>query len=104
MKEKQKNIWIFAGEESGDIYGASLAREIQALSSEENPVRVAGMGGARMKDAGVDILVDSTELGVVGLIEIMGQIFTHIPWPTRYFTTSMILTILVPDITILAQR
>lgn len=72
---KSPLIWIFAGESSGDVYGANLAREIWSHSPN---AKIAGMGGAKMKEAGVDILVDSTELGVVGLIEVMGNIFKFI--------------------------
>ena len=65
-------IWIVAGESSGDLYGAQLARDLKRL----NPAaEIAGMGGVKMKDAGVRLLVDSTELGVVGVIEVLGILF-----------------------------
>ena len=65
-------IWIIAGESSGDLYGAQLARDLKRL----NPAaEIAGMGGVKMKDAGVRLLVDSTELGVVGVIEVLGILF-----------------------------
>ncbi|MDP7399029.1 MAG: lipid-A-disaccharide synthase [Lentisphaeria bacterium] len=63
-----KKVWIFAGESSGDIYGARLAEELRSL---ESTVQLQGMGGAAMRQAGVDILVDSTELGIVGFIEVL---------------------------------
>jgi len=69
----KKNIWIFAGEESGDIYGGMLAKELWKQNSE---LTIKGMGGANMKNAQVDILVDSSELGVVGFIEVMKNIKT----------------------------
>ena len=68
-----KKIWIFAGETSGDIYGAMLAKEIK---KQDNSVAISGMGGMHMKEAEVDILVDSTELGVVGFIEVLKHIKT----------------------------
>jgi lipid-A-disaccharide synthase len=78
MNDKAK-IWIFAGETSGDLYGARLANELRDLGSKAGrEVEVAGMGGPEMKKAGVNILVDSTELGVVGLIEVFRHIFTFI--------------------------
>jgi lipid-A-disaccharide synthase len=73
---KKLRIWILAGESSGDMYGARLARELRALLGER--VSIAGMGSARMREAGVDILVDSTELGVVGIVEILGQFGTFL--------------------------
>ncbi len=63
-----KTVWIIAGEESGDLYGAELVRELRKLSPE---LTVAGMGGIEMRNAGVNILVDSTELGVVGFVEVL---------------------------------
>ena len=65
-------IWIVAGESSGDLYGAQLARDLKRLNPE---TEIAGMGGVKMKEAGVRILVDSTELGVVGVIEVLGILF-----------------------------
>ncbi len=76
MKIKRK-IWIFAGESSGDAYGAELAKSIWA-NPEAGTAKIAGMGGEKMKAAGVDIIVNSSELGVVGFIEIFSKIFTFI--------------------------
>ena len=74
-----KKIWIISGEESGDIYGANLARELKRLAAENGEeLELSGMGGARMIAAGVDVLVDATELGVIGLFEISSKIFTFI--------------------------
>lgn len=72
----KKNIWIFAGETSGDIYGAELARSL--VKTYSSNVTISGMGGKAMKDAGVNIIVDSTELGVVGLVEVLKSIFKFI--------------------------
>ncbi len=63
-----KKVWIMAGEESGDIYGADLACELKTLAPT---VHISGMGGREMKQAGIEIIVDSTELGVVGLVEVL---------------------------------
>ncbi len=77
---EDKNLWIIAGEASGDMYGARLAREMQNLAAEKGrTIRLAGMGGPAMGEvAGFDRLVDSTELGVVGVVEILKQLFTFI--------------------------
>ena len=71
MKHSPK-IWIVAGESSGDLYGAKLAKDLKRLNPE---AEIAGMGGARMRSAGVRLLVDSTELGVVGIVEVLGILF-----------------------------
>lgn len=66
-------IWIIEGESSGDTYGATLARSLQAL---EPGIQLGGMGGEKMRAAGVDTLVDSTELGIVGILEAL----RHLPF------------------------
>ncbi len=66
--DKQKHLWIFAGEESGDLYGGMLAEELYKQASN---VQLSGMGGKYMKNANVDIIVDSSELGVMGFIEVL---------------------------------
>lgn len=71
-----KNIWILSGETSGDVYGAALAKSLVKTYGEN--VTISGMGGTAMKQAGVNISVDSTELGVVGLVEVFKNIFTFL--------------------------
>ncbi|MPM60704.1 Lipid-A-disaccharide synthase [bioreactor metagenome] len=71
------NIWIMAGEASGDLYGAALARDLAKRGEASGlAVRVGGMGGPAMQAAGVQRTVDSTELGVVGVIEVVKHLFT----------------------------
>ncbi|MCH2204538.1 MAG: lipid-A-disaccharide synthase [Lentisphaerales bacterium] len=60
-------IWIIAGESSGDTYGARISRELKKLVPN---VEISGMGGEEMKQEGLDLMVDSTELGVMGIIEV----------------------------------
>ncbi|WP_294433249.1 lipid-A-disaccharide synthase [uncultured Victivallis sp.] len=75
----EKKIWILAGEASGDLYGARLARELRAIAAERgDTVRISGMGGPQMAAADIDLKVDSTELGVVGVIEVLKHIFTFV--------------------------
>lgn len=59
---------IVAGEASGDIYGADLARETVKLDPN---LHFFGIGGERMREAGVETLVDSSEMAVVGLVEVL---------------------------------
>jgi lipid-A-disaccharide synthase len=66
-------IWILAAEASGDQYGARLAQELKRLRAG---TVVKGMGGGAMREAGVEILVDSTELAVVGIVEVLKQLRT----------------------------
>jgi lipid-A-disaccharide synthase len=59
---------IVAGEASGDIYGADLVREALKLDPS---LRFFGIGGARMREAGVETLADSADMAVVGLVEVL---------------------------------
>lgn len=54
------------GEVSGDLYGSLLAREILRL---EPAARITGIGGEKMREAGVDTFLDSDDLSVVGFWE-----------------------------------
>jgi lipid-A-disaccharide synthase len=58
---------IVAGEASGDLYGADLVQKALLI----NPgLHFFGIGGARMREAGVDTLVDSADMAVMGLVEV----------------------------------
>ena len=48
------------------MYAARLATALQARAD----VHLFGMGGTRMRDAGVEIVADSSEVSVVGIVEI----------------------------------
>lgn len=68
MSDHNRRIMIVAGEASGDIYGADLAIEARRLAPD---LHFFGIGGARMREAGVETLVDSAEMAVVGLVEVL---------------------------------
>ena len=74
-----RKIWIMAGEASGDIYGAALAGDLRKQGAAAGvEVEIGGMGGPAMAAAGVKRTVDSSELGVMGFLEIIKHIFTFI--------------------------
>ena len=65
-----KSVVIVAGEASGDLHASNLARELLKLDPEIN---ISGMGGYNMRRAGVDILIDASDLAVVGLVEVLAN-------------------------------
>ncbi len=67
-----KNILIVAGEISGDLHGAALVREMRAICPG---MSFWGFGGQKMRDAGVETLVDVSQLAVMGLFDVV----RHIP-------------------------
>ena len=60
------DVMICAGEASGEMYGAALARELLRRNPDR---RLFGMGGERMAGAGVEIIASMNP--VVGLVEIL---------------------------------
>ncbi len=61
-------IMLSAGEASGDQHAASLFKELQKLIPD---VKAIGMGGAKMREAGVEIRYDSTSIAVIGTVEVI---------------------------------
>ena len=75
----KRKIWIFAGESSGDMYGAQLGEELRRIAAERNEeIELSGMGGKAMIAAGIPVKVDSTELGVMGVVEVVKLLFKFI--------------------------
>ena len=60
-----RRVLIITGEASGDLHGAHLAA---ALKAQAPDVQILGVGGARMKAAGVELVQDIGQLDVIGLI------------------------------------
>jgi lipid-A-disaccharide synthase len=64
---------IVAGEASGDLHGGNLIREMQRIDPD---LSFYGMGGERMKSAGVKLLADAADMAVVGLTEVVFKLGT----------------------------
>lgn len=64
-------IMFSAGEASGDMHGANLARALRMLNPQ---LELLGMGGRQMADAGVRIIYDIQNLGFIGVGEIIRKI------------------------------
>ena len=64
-------LLIITGEDSGDLYGGNLAREIKKLSPDIN---ISGVGGKQMRSAGVDIFCDVSDISVVGFWEVIEKL------------------------------
>src|SRR5713226_6800621 len=65
------SLLLSAGEASGDMYAARLAKALR----ERMDVQIFGMGGPRMRAAGVEIIQDYSEVSVLGITEIL----KHLP-------------------------
>lgn len=73
-----ESFLLSAGEASGDNYGAQLIQALQQLAPGR---KFFGMGGERMRVAGCELLVNASEVAVVGLAEVV----THLPAIRRKF-------------------
>src|SRR5258708_16738980 len=63
-------ILLSAGEASGDMYAAQLAKALKARTNCE----IFGMGGEQMRAAGVDVVTDYSQVSVLGITEILGHL------------------------------
>ncbi len=61
---------IIAGEASGDHHAGRLVEELKARAPSTH---LFGIGGDHMRRAGVEILVDSRDMAVVGLVEVLAN-------------------------------
>lgn len=73
MSRANPTLFIAAGEPSGDLHGAGLAR---ALRARFPGARLLGLGGSRMAAEGVELLAGVEELAVMGFVEVL----RHLPF------------------------
>jgi lipid-A-disaccharide synthase len=73
-----QTLLVIAGEDSGDLHGAELLRELKARRPE---LRLIGVGGPRMTPFLDRKLADVKDLAVVGFIEVI----RHLPRLNRLF-------------------
>jgi len=92
---EQKCIMIIAGEPSGDLHGSKL---VLAMRERNRNLFFCGIGGQALKDAGVRIIVNASQLAVVGLTEV----FSKMPSLYRGMAISKkLLNSLKPDLLII---
>jgi lipid-A-disaccharide synthase len=73
MMDEGLNLMIIAGEVSGDILGGELSAELMQL---DNKIKLFGIGGEKMKQAGVEIIYHINKLAFLGFAEVV----RHIPF------------------------
>jgi len=66
----KKKIFISTGEVSGDLHGSLLAKELFEESSKQSiDLEIYGLGGEKMREAGVEIIKDTTPISAIGIWE-----------------------------------
>ena len=69
----QKKIFISAGEPSGDLHASNLVKN---LKRRDPSLKFFGLGGELSKASGVDIIFNISKLAIIGLTEVLKNIFT----------------------------
>ena len=67
---KRHKLMIVAGEPSGDAHAAALVKALR----ERGDFELFGATGPQMRDAGVETIVNSDELAIMGIVEV-GRVF-----------------------------
>jgi lipid-A-disaccharide synthase len=86
---------IIAGEASGDLHGAKL---VQAMLERDPSLFFCGVGGRALQGAGVRILVEASELAVVGITEVFSKMGSLLKGASR---VKKLLKNLKPDLLII---
>ncbi len=68
----RQEIFIVAGEASGDQHAGALMRELGRMRPD---LRFFGMGGEAMRAEGLEALFDSSEISVMGFTEVLPKLF-----------------------------
>lgn len=72
MPSSSLKICFSAGESSGDSHAANLYLE---LKKEFPKLNAIGMGGAKMSQAGISLCYDSSQIAVIGAVEVIKHYF-----------------------------
>jgi lipid-A-disaccharide synthase len=88
-------IFLAAGEQSGDLHGAELARELKRRIPD---VRLYGLGGSLMAAEGVELLADLERLAVLGFAEVVRHLpdLVKLRREVRRFLVEQDIDLLVP--------
>ena len=67
-----RKIMMLAGEPSGDLHGSNLASELKMASPG---IELFGVGGEKMRKAGVNLIFDLKDLAITGLLDVIKNYF-----------------------------
>ena len=73
-------LFVSAGDVSGDLHGANLVRALRGLAPE---AEIAGLGGPRLRQAGVRLLADTVDFGIIGLTPLAGSFWRYLDLLSR---------------------
>ena len=73
MPAANNKLMIITGEVSGDLIGASLIKELKSLNPD---LIISGVGGDRMKEAGMNLIYHTDQMAFLGFVEVI----KHLPF------------------------
>lgn len=101
LDNQLKRVMIVAGESSGELYGAYLARELKRKIAD---IRIIGVGGERMDSEGVELIARISSLfGLVEALKSYSQIkrtFQKVIESLKSFNPQLLVLIDYPDFNI----
>ncbi|MFW6308969.1 MAG: lipid-A-disaccharide synthase [bacterium] len=68
-------VVVIAGEVSGDMHAARVIREIKRLAPA---TEISGMGSSCLQQEGVNVIIDPTQINVIGFLEALKNIKVHL--------------------------
>ena len=81
-----KKIFISTGEVSGDLHGSLLARALFEESEKRSiQIEIFGLGGERMREAGVNIMHDTTSVSAIGIWEALPLVVPTLKIQKRFY-------------------
>ena len=90
-----RRVMIVAGEASGDLHGSGVVRELKAM---DPGIEIFGIGGEKMKAAGMELVYHVNELSFMGFVEVI----KHLPLIRSVKRTlEQLLTLKRPDAVVL---
>ncbi len=69
------DVLFVAGEASGDLHAAGVAEELRRIRPA---LKLTGVGGPRMRDAGVELIASYDEMSVMGFVEVLRHLPRHL--------------------------
>lgn len=69
--DNQYDLFIFAGEPSGDLHGEHL---LENLKKKRPNLKIKGIGGPRMRAVGLECLLPMEEFQVMGFIDVLSSL------------------------------
>ena len=71
MNKPNIKIALIAGEDSGDLLGADLIKNLKKLNSN---IEYIGVGGKKMKAEGLDLISSNKEFAIMGIAEVFQKL------------------------------